>query len=149
MPAHSYIYRLGLVILLSLVPAFLVFVTGASGSGVFSGGSGTGDIRTGEEKAAFEVDYVLNPDDCFGNIPDITNHYIVIRGKKYDTAKKQWYYLFYEVGTGSLIKGTSFENRLYIDDNNNIIEGNTAYVKNYSGNYYIVTEIRKNIGKTY
>jgi hypothetical protein len=88
-------------------------------------------------------------DDCSGNIPGITNHYIVIRGKKYDGLKKQWYYLFYEVGTKYLYNGISFENKLYIDNNNNIIEGNTAYKNDYLGNYYKVTEVRKNINQTY
>jgi hypothetical protein len=84
---------------------------------------------------------------CSDNIPNITNHYIIIVGKKYDTSKKQWYYLFYEVGTSSPNKGKSSENRLYI--NVNIMEGKTAYITNCSENYYIVTEVRKNIGQTY
>jgi len=45
--------------------------------------------------------------------------------------------------------GKSLENRLYINNNNNIIEGKTAYETDYSGNYYIVTEVRKNINQTY
>jgi hypothetical protein len=87
--------------------------------------------------------------ECTGNIPNITNHYIIIVGKKYDNSKKQYYYLFYEVGTSKQVNGKSSENRLYINDNNNLIEGKTAYKTDYSGNYYIVTEVRKNIGQTY
>lgn len=40
-------------------------------------------------------------------------------------------------------------NRLYTNETNNLIEGKTAYKTDYSGNYYIVTEVRKNIGQTY
>jgi len=84
-----------------------------------------------------------------GNTPKITNHYVIITGKLYDKVKKRYYYSFYEVGTSDPIKGKSSSNRLYIDDNNNLIEGKTAYVTVYSGNYYIITEVRKNIGQTY
>ncbi|GHT12306.1 hypothetical protein AGMMS4956_06690 [Bacteroidia bacterium] len=83
---------------------------------------------------------------CSGNTPSITNHYVVIIGKKYDKTKKQYYYLFYEVGT-SVIGGTSLENRLYID--NNIIKGKTKYKDEYIEYYYILTEVRKNIGQIY
>jgi hypothetical protein len=86
---------------------------------------------------------------CSNNSPSVTNHYIIIRGKKYDKEKKQYYYLFYEVGTNSPNNGKSFENKLYINENDDIIEGNTAYKTSYTGNYYMVTEIRKNIGQTY
>jgi len=88
-------------------------------------------------------------DKCSRNNPKITNHYIVVIGKKYDNIKRQYYYLFYEVGTGNSINGTSNENKLYINENNNLLEGNTAYQTDYTGNYYIVTEVRKNIGQTY
>lgn len=60
-----------------------------------------------------------------------------------------YHYLFYEVGTDKPINGKSMENKLYINETNNLIEGNTVYKTDYSGNYYIVTEVRKNIGKTY
>jgi predicted small secreted protein len=87
---------------------------------------------------------------CSSNTPNITNHYIVIKGKKYDKSKKQYYYLFYEVGTSNENNGKSSENRLYIDNSSNIIKGKTAYkAANYFGDYYIVTEVRKNIGQTY
>ena len=86
---------------------------------------------------------------CSGNTPKITNHYIIIRGKKYDKAKKQYYYLFYEVGTNEPDNGKSMNNKLYINETNDLIEGKTAYITTYSGNYYIVTEVRKNIGQTY
>jgi hypothetical protein len=86
-------------------------------------------------------------DKCSSNTPNITNHYVVIRGKKYDIVKKQYYYLFYEVGTSQSMNGTSSENRLYINDN--LIEGNSSHVTNYPGNYYTVTEVRKNEDQTY
>ncbi|GAB6013488.1 hypothetical protein MK137Hg34_000305000, partial [Viscerimonas tarda] len=84
---------------------------------------------------------------CSGNSPNITNHYIIIRGKKYDATKKQYYYLFYEVGTNNIINGQNSENKLYINESESLIKGNTKYV-DYN-DYYIVTEIRKNIGQTY
>lgn len=86
---------------------------------------------------------------CSGNTPNVTNHYIIIRGKKYDSSKKQYYYLFYEVGTTSTDNGKSMGNKLYINDTNNLIEGKTANQTTYTGNYYIVTEVRKNTGQIY
>jgi hypothetical protein len=126
MPVHSCIYRLWLALFLLLmnfqpVPAQVIPAVDALGSKY-------PDIYLDEAtKETPHTDVVAWYDDCSGNIPNITNHYIVIRGKKYDAAKKQWYYLFYEVGTGSSNNGKSFENRLYINSNNNIIEENTAY----------------------
>jgi hypothetical protein len=87
--------------------------------------------------------------DCSGNTPSITNHYIVVRGKRYDNAKKQYYYLFYEVGTGNTSNGKSLNNRMYINEQNYLMEGKTTSQSSYTGNYYIVTEVRKNIGQTY
>jgi hypothetical protein len=86
---------------------------------------------------------------CSSNIPNTTNHYIIIKGKKYDKVKKQYYYLFYEVGTSVPNNGKSSENKLYINDKSNILEGKTAYKTNYTGNYYSVIEVRKNISQTY
>ncbi|MDR0604361.1 MAG: hypothetical protein LBG80_08685, partial [Bacteroidales bacterium] len=86
-------------------------------------------------------------DNCSGNIPAITNHYIVIRGKRYDSDRGQYYYLFYEVGTSISDNGTSTENKLYIDETKHIIKGETKYIK-YMG-YYTVTEVRKNNNQTY
>jgi hypothetical protein len=88
-------------------------------------------------------------DKCSSNTPGITNHYIVVTGKGYDKIRQQYYYLFYEVGTSDPDKGKSANNKLYISDNNSLIEGRTAYITDYSGNYYTVTEIRKNTGQTY
>jgi hypothetical protein len=84
---------------------------------------------------------------CSSNTPKITNHYIIIRGKKYDNAKKQYYYLFHEVGTRNSDNGKSLENRLYINEPGFLIKGNTKYVNHE--NYYTITEIRKNTGQTY
>jgi len=86
---------------------------------------------------------------CSGNTPKVTNHYVIIRGKKYDNEKKQFYYLFYEVGTSSPDNGKSSNNRLYINNTNNLIEGKTAYRTTYTGDYYVVTEVRKNINQKY
>ncbi|MDR1182407.1 MAG: hypothetical protein LBL13_10570, partial [Bacteroidales bacterium] len=88
-------------------------------------------------------------DKCSSNTPGITNHYIVVTGKGYDKIRQQYYYLFYEVGTSDPNKGKSANNKLYINDNNSLIEGKTAYMTNYSGNYYTVTEVRKNTGQMY
>lgn len=63
--------------------------------------------------------------------------------------KKQFYYLFYEVGTSSPDNGKSSNNRLYINNTNNLIEGKTAYRTTYTGDYYVVTEVRKNINQKY
>jgi hypothetical protein len=86
---------------------------------------------------------------CSSNTPKITNHYIVIIGKGYDKIRQQYYYLFHEVGTDDLNKGINSANKLCINNNSNLIEGKTAYITNYSENYYVVTEIRKNIGQIY
>jgi hypothetical protein len=86
---------------------------------------------------------------CSGNIPNITNHYIVIVGKKYDSSQKQYYYLFYDVGTSNLNDGKNSGNRLYINHSSNLIKGKTTYMTQYSGDYYMVTEVRKNIGQIY
>jgi hypothetical protein len=84
---------------------------------------------------------------CSNNMPAITNHYVVIVGKQYDSAKKQYYYLFYEVGTESEVVGKSSDNRLYIYTNT--LKGTTKYKKEHPNYYYILTEVRKNTGKTY
>jgi hypothetical protein len=87
--------------------------------------------------------------NCSGNIPNITNHYIVVRGKRYDNAKKQYYYLFYEVGTSNTNNGKNLNNRMYINESSYLIEGKTAFQSTYNGNYYIVTEVRKNADQIY
>jgi hypothetical protein len=84
---------------------------------------------------------------CSNNIPKITNHYVVIIGKQYDQIKKQYYYLFYEVGTNDPNNGKSYSNRLYINESEHLIKGDTKYI-DYS-NYYIITEIRKNNNQIY
>jgi hypothetical protein len=83
---------------------------------------------------------------CSGNIPKITNHYIVIVGKGYDEQKDKNYFRFYEVGTSHASKGKSVDNKLYIESNGLII-GNTKFVDKEG--YYTITEVRKNIKKTY
>ena len=90
---------------------------------------------------------------CSGNSPSVTNHYVVIVGKRYDRTKKLYYYRFYEVGTNPNNKdtyGISLTNRLYIYPDEKLIKGNTAYIKNCTEDfYYTITEVRKNIGQTY
>ena len=68
-----------------------------------------------------------------------TDHFVVIVGRKYDD-KGKLYYLFYDVGTNHENKGTSNDNKLYI--NNNALRGKTAYKPNRN---YFVTQIRLNI----
>jgi hypothetical protein len=84
---------------------------------------------------------------CSSNTPMATNHYVVIVGKQYDKTKKLHYYLFYEVGTEDDKAGKSSDNRLYIYGN--LVKGTTKYKENIPTYYYILTEIRKNINKTY
>jgi hypothetical protein len=96
-----------------------------------------------------ETKITIWENNCSINVPNITNHYIVIVGKGYDKIKQQYYYLFYEVGISSPINGKSNENRLYISDNNSLMEGKTVYRTDYSGNYYVVTEVRKNRSQIY
>ena len=59
-------------------------------------------------------------------------------GRKCDGNK--CYYLFYDVGTSHKTKGASDENRLYLDKSNYSLKGKTVY----NGNFYTVTQIRKN-----
>lgn len=87
-------------------------------------------------------------EECSGNIPNITNHYVVIIGMGFDQVKQQNYFRFYEVGTAIIGKGTSINNKLYLDQKSNILKGVTEYKSNIEY-YYIVTEIRKNHGKIY
>jgi hypothetical protein len=84
---------------------------------------------------------------CSGNTPKETNHYVVIVGKQYDKTKKLHYYLFYEVGTEDAQMGKSSDNKLYIYSG--LIKGLTKYKENIPSYYYILTEIRKNIGQIY
>ena len=67
-----------------------------------------------------------------------TDHFVVIVGRGYDK-KGELCYLFYEVGTNHEYKGTSNDNKLYI--NNNALRGKTAYKPNRN---YFVTQIRLN-----
>jgi len=86
-------------------------------------------------------------DDCSGNTPNVTNHYIIIMGMGFDKAKGQKYFRFYEVGTDYSDKAKSSENKLYINEDSKLIIGNTKY-KEKEG-YYTITEVRKNIGQIY
>ena len=67
-----------------------------------------------------------------------TDHFVVIIGKSCDNGKV--YYRFYEVGTGHKSKGTSSDNRLYLDTSNYSLKGKTAY----TDHIYTVTQIRNN-----
>lgn len=89
--------------------------------------------------------YTINK--CSGNNPSVTNHYIVVVGKSYDSEKNQYYYRFYEVGTSYHTNGTSNMNRLYVDSVNHIVKGNTQYIN--VTDFYTLTEVRKNIGEDY
>ncbi|MBO6829764.1 hypothetical protein [Allomuricauda sp.] len=87
-------------------------------------------------------------EECSGNTPSITNHYVVVVGMGYDEQREQNYFRFYEVGTSILGKGTSTNNKLYLDENLKILKGTTEY-KSTPEYYYITTEIRKNHEKSY
>ena len=81
------------------------------------------------------------------NNPRATNHFIVIVGKGYDKTKKMEFYYFYEVGTSDKTTGTSKTNKLWVDTKQYIIKGNVS--NKIKQDYYIVTDVRKNAGKTY
>ena len=90
----------------------------------------------------YQDDYCAESND-----PSITNHYIVIVGKYYDSNRSKYYYRFYEVGTRNIDNGRSDKNRLYIEHPNHMVKGDTEYIT--YDNYYTLTEVRKNIGEEY
>jgi muramidase (phage lysozyme) len=67
-----------------------------------------------------------------------TDHFIVIIGRGCDNNKP--YYLFYDVGTSYIDKGSSDENRLYVKDDYSL-HGSTKYTSKHT---YTVSQIRKN-----
>ncbi|WP_426484810.1 glycoside hydrolase family 19 protein [Flavobacterium sp. 2] len=67
-----------------------------------------------------------------------TDHFVVIIGKSCENGKV--YYRFYDVGTRNKSKGTSSDNRLYLDTSNYSLKGKTAY----TNHIYTVTQIRNN-----
>jgi hypothetical protein len=81
------------------------------------------------------------------NNPRATNHFVVITGKNYDETKKMWFYSFYEVAVDNAAKGTSEDNKLWINAERHLIMGNTSISD--KENYYTVTDVIKNQGKTY
>ena len=58
-----------------------------------------------------------------------------------------WFYYFYEVVAKNVTDGTNKANKLWIDNNQHLIIGNTSIYE--KENYYIVTDVRKNQSKTY
>lgn len=66
-----------------------------------------------------------------------TDHFIVIIGKGCDNGKI--YYRFYDVGTKYEHKGSSTNNKLFLGSDNSL-KGATVY----NGNFYTVTQVRKN-----
>ncbi|MDR1974543.1 MAG: hypothetical protein LBQ31_07715 [Bacteroidales bacterium] len=83
---------------------------------------------------------------CSGNTPGANSHFIVVVGKKYDNAKKQYYYTFFDPGTSQNNLGASNQNRLYIAPDN--VTGGTHYTQG-GGYYYQLTGVRKNLNYTY
>jgi hypothetical protein len=81
------------------------------------------------------------------NNPRATNHFIVIVGKGYDKAKKMDFYYFYEVGISNKTKGTSRNNKFWVDTKQHVIKGDVSTQD--KKDYYIVTDVRKNLGQTY
>ncbi|MBE0393917.1 hypothetical protein HNQ02_002810 [Flavobacterium sp. 7E] len=67
-----------------------------------------------------------------------TDHFIVIIGRGCDNNKP--YYLFYDVGTSYINKGSSDENRLYVKDDYSL-HGSTKYTSKHT---YTLSQIRKN-----
>lgn len=80
-----------------------------------------------------DLNYKIN-----NNSDHSTDHFIVIVGKGCDD--KKIYYSFYDVGTSFEKKGASDNNRLYLDTSDYSLKGKTVY----NGNFYTVTQIRKN-----
>jgi muramidase (phage lysozyme) len=80
-----------------------------------------------------DLNYKIN-----NNSDHSTDHFIVIVGRGCED--KKTYYSFYDVGTSFEKKGASDNNRLYLDTSNNSLKGKTVY----NGNFYTVTQIRKN-----
>ncbi|WP_394773617.1 glycoside hydrolase family 104 protein [Flavobacterium sp.] len=80
-----------------------------------------------------DLNYKIN-----NNADHSTDHFIVIIGRGCDEGKI--YYSFYDVGTSFEKKGASDSNRLYLDISDNSLKGKTVY----NGNFYTVTQIRKN-----
>jgi hypothetical protein len=88
---------------------------------------------------------VVGVDHTSGNIKNegTTDHFIVIVGRGCDSCNV--YYLFYEVGTGDELKGTSDKNKLYLGDDFSL-SGKPDYKPyNKPTPTYFVTQIRKNI----
>ncbi|MGM5630052.1 hypothetical protein O2K51_04040 [Apibacter raozihei] len=67
-----------------------------------------------------------------------TDHFIVIIGRGCENGKI--YYHFYDVGTSYKAKGSSQNNKLYLDISDYSLKGKTVY----NGNFYTVTQIRIN-----
>lgn len=72
-----------------------------------------------------------------------TDHWIVITGKGYDEATKQYYYNYYETGTEFVSKGTEATNKLYCNPDGSITAKATTQENGHAGKYQI-TQIRKN-----
>lgn len=86
------------------------------------------------------VDHALNYKGGTLN-EDTTDHFIVIVGKSCDNGKV--YYRFYDVGTSHENKGSSENNRLYLNTTSYSLTGKTEY----NGSTYTVSQIRKNTKK--
>jgi len=67
-----------------------------------------------------------------------TDHFVVIIGRGIDD--KGEYYLFYEVGTSYKAKGTSDNNKLYLQEDYSL-KGPTVYKPSH---VYILTQVREN-----
>jgi hypothetical protein len=69
-----------------------------------------------------------------------TDHFLVIVGKGFNNKNKMIYYSYYEVGTSSIEKGMSANNKLYVQSDGSI----SQTTKNNLGHKYTVTQVRKN-----
>jgi RHS repeat-associated protein len=70
------------------------------------------------------------------NLSENTQHYVVISGSGTDNKGK--YYNFFDPGTQFIEKGTSSQNKFYLNTSDNSLSGKSDY---YGKNYY-VTEVR-------
>lgn len=73
-----------------------------------------------------------------------TDHFIVITGRGYNTAYRQYYYTFMDNATYDPDKGCSTDNRLYYLEGTDL--GGDAPVNNWR---YTVTQVRPNDGQKY
>jgi hypothetical protein len=85
---------------------------------------------------------IVGVDKKLGNSPNsdkTTDHFVVIIGKGFDLQTGKTYYQFYDVGTKHNEKGTSDNNRLYLQQDFSLVG-----VSQYNQKTYTVSQVRPN-----